>query len=366
MDHMEIPKETIQHLMASNNAYESFEQHVLTWASGKKALMREANSILNVEDSKKYPQDYRSYTMLNFLLGNILTDTKMLNRVKATQEKFMVSREKKVLEALLERPAFWCTFTIEEVHDDDFVTIEDLFSGETHLMHSTALCDRIKRYGDRCKTYVSLMRHDGKFLSNIALLRQYTLSKEDLLFYCHLFSDDDLSDETILNDMINENYAEFFTLDTISLLPPSMRGEHELKTTWQPFTLEEFDITRLEGTWNTVSVGTQIRYDLIALGEGLDDLPYRELFDTEPPLMAGMLTRDNATGEMGFMTNSEPCHALYAVLLKRAYPHLVLPQIPAVSISGRLFLHIIGLSIPLPWQKFVKILRYAGDKPIVL
>lgn len=317
---MEIPKETIQRLLASNNAYESFEQHVLTWASGKKALMREANSILNVEDSKKYPPEYRSYTMLNYLLGNILTDTKMLNRVKTTQEKFMVSREKKVLEALLERPAFWCFFTIEEVYDDDFVTIEDLFSGETHLMHSPALCDRIKRYGDRCKTYISLMRHDGEFLSNIALLRQFTLSKADLIFYCHLFSDDDLSDETILNEVINDNYAEFFTLDAISLLPPSMRGEHELKTTWQPFTLEEFDINRLEGTWKTVSVGTQTRYDLVALGEGLEELPYRELFATEPPLMAGMLARDNVTGEMGFMTNSEPCHALYAALLKRAYP----------------------------------------------
>jgi len=362
MDHMEITKETIQRNVASNQAYESFEQHVLSWASGKKALMREANSILNVEDSKKYPPDYRSYTMLNFLLGSILTDTKMLNRVKATQEKFMVSREKRMLEALLERPAFWCAFTIKEVHGDDVITIEDLFSGDTHLIHSPALCDRIKRYGDRCKTYVSLMRHDGEFLCNIALLRQFTLSKSDLIFYCSLFADS----KTSLNDIINDNYADFFTLDSISLQHPSMRGEHELKTTWQPCTLEEFDITRLEGTWNTIPVGNQTRYDLVALGEGLEDLPYRALFDTEPPIMAGMLARDNITGEMGFMTNSDPCHALYAALLQRAYPKLRLPVQPAVSIPARLFFLIIKIPITLPWQKFEKILRYAEDKPIIL
>ncbi len=360
MDHMEITKETKQRCIASNKAFESLEHHVFEWGTGNKVLFREAQRILDTENPGKYSVEYISYTRLNFLSGKILTDRKMLNRVKATQGNFMVSREKQVLEALLERPAFWCFFTIKEVHDDDFVTIEDLFSGKTHLMHSPALCDRIKRYGDRCKNYLSLMRHDGEFLSNIALLRQYTLSKEDLLFYCHLFADDELSDETSLNEVINDNYAEFFTLDAISLLPPSMHGDHELKTTWQPFTLEEFDITRLEGTWETVSVGDQVRYDLVELEEGLDDLPYRELFDTEPPLMAGMLARDSAIGEMGFMTNSEPCHALYAALLHRAYPHLVLPQVPAVSIPARLFLHIIELPVTLPWEKFKKTLSYAG------
>ncbi len=74
--------------------------------------------------------------------------------------------------------------------------------------------------------------------------------------------------------------------------------------------------------------------------------------------MAGMLARDNASGEMGFMTNSDPCHTLYATLLQRAYPELVLPQQPAISISGILFLLIIRLPVTLPWEKFKDTLRH--------
>jgi len=289
---MEITKEIKQRLIASNNAFESFEHHVLEWGTGNKSLMREAKGILDTKNPGNHPLEYISYTRLNFLLGKILTDKKMLNRVKTTQERFMVTREKQVLAKLLERPAFWCFFTIKEVHGDDFVTIEDLFSGETHLIHSPALYERIKMYGSICKNYLSLMWHDGEFLCNIALLRQYTLSKSDLIFYCSLFADRGFTgnasdDETSLNDIINEHYAVFFSLDEISLLPPSMRGEYELKTTWQPFTLEEFDISRLEGIWDSIPLGAQDRYDLNELGEGLDDLPYQELFDLAPPSWQG-------------------------------------------------------------------------------
>ncbi|MBK5247641.1 MAG: hypothetical protein JJE49_10295 [Peptostreptococcaceae bacterium] len=69
---MEITKEAKQRIMASNQAYESFEQHVFTWASGRKALMREAKRILNSENPGQYSVEYISYTRLNFLSGKIL------------------------------------------------------------------------------------------------------------------------------------------------------------------------------------------------------------------------------------------------------------------------------------------------------
>ncbi|HKM06641.1 MAG TPA: hypothetical protein VJ869_06595 [Sphaerochaeta sp.] len=80
------------------------------------------------------------------------------------------------------------------------------------------------------------------------------------------------------------------------------------------------------------------------------------------PLMAigGTVVRETNTGKMGLVTNSEPCHALFAALLKRAYPDLVLPQKPALSIPAKLFLLIIKVPVTLPWEKFKKTLSYAG------
>lgn len=360
MSAMEITKEIKQRLIASDNAFMSFEHHVFEWGTKQKRLMREAKTILSQDQAKHFPENYLSYTRLNYLESKILTDEKMLNRVKATQEPFMVSREKQILAKLIERPAFWCYFTVQEIHGDDFVTIKDLFSGKTHLMHSPALCDKVQKIDTRCKYFLSLMRHDGDALGHVAILRAYSLSKADFLFYCSLFADSEPDEELSLETIINAHYADFFTLDNLMQVAPTMRGEHELKTTWQPFTLGEFDITCLEGTWNTVPLGSQTRYDLVTLGKGLDDLPYRRLFDISPPLMAGMLVRDNDSGEMGFMTNSEPCHALFAALLKRAYPLLELLQIPIVSIPAKLFLLIIKVPVTLPWEKFKKTLSYAG------
>jgi hypothetical protein len=79
-----------------------------------------------------------------------------------------------------------------------------------------------------------------------------------------------------------------------------------------------------------------------------------------PEGYGGTVVRETNTGKMGLVINSEPCHALFAALLKRAYSLLELLQIPIVSIPAKLFLLIIKVPVTLPWEKFKKTLSYAG------
>ena len=216
------------------------------------------------------------------MLERVFTDVKMLKRIKNTQENFMVSREKQILALLLEKPAFWCFLTIKEIRENDFVLIEDLFRGETHLMYSPSLSLKKKVEGSQQKNYLALMIQEGNRIVNIGLLRRYSLSKSDMRFYCSLFAgigfdDSEFDNETTLDEVISDHHNDFFTLDKVDAAITVMRGEHEQRHTWQPFSLEKFDIHRLGGTWKATHVGNQTRYDLVEMDEEMIQLPYARL-----------------------------------------------------------------------------------------
>ncbi len=344
---MDTYKELKQHCVTFNHAYYSLEKLVLLWSRQNKLLVREEQKHLSLEWDKGYPQDYFRFSAPSLMLHRMLTDDKMLKRFQTSQEKFMGSREKQVLTLLRERPAFWCFFTIKEIYDNDIMLIEDLFRGRSHLMHSPALCDQIRRKGLQKKNYLSLMIHNEPCLINIGLLRSYYLSKADMRFYCNFFDD-----EATLDRVINDHYNDFFTLDKIDSLPPAMYGEHEIRHTWQSFHLEEFDIKRLGNNWGSKHVGNQSRYDLGELDDAMNNIHHAESFSIGFSLIDSHIVRDNTSGEMGLMNNSEIGYALFAFLLRKAYPDLVLPQQPEISIPGALLSHIATLPCSLPWSTF--------------
>ncbi|MDA3835616.1 MAG: hypothetical protein PF495_19765, partial [Spirochaetales bacterium] len=148
----------------------SLEKIILEWCTENKQLKRVVHTYLAHEKDGDSPPEYIKLSTMTLFLSKVLTTTNMLKRIQNTQEKYMVSREKQVLARLFERPAFWCFFAIKEVHGDDFLTIEDLLSGETHLLYSPILCSREKMPGIPINNLLSLMMDWGGYLSNIGLI----------------------------------------------------------------------------------------------------------------------------------------------------------------------------------------------------
>jgi len=323
--------------------------------------MREVKTQLLLEEDGEYLEGYFNYSPSALVLQRVLTDVKMLKRIQNTQEKFMVRREKEILALLIEKPAFWCFFTIKEVLDEEFVLIEDLFRGNTHLMYAPSLILRKKMQGLQQVNFLSLMIQDGECILHIALLRVYFFNRTDMLFYCSLFAGIGFDNETTLGEVINDHYNDFFTLDKVETGQKLMRQGHERRQTWQPFTLEAFDTDRLAGDWMATNLGGQTRYDLIDLDEEIEKLPHAQLLSSDRSVVYGFIVRDHTTGEMALMTESDTTYETFSALLQKAYPELALPQHPEVSIPINLYDNITDLGLTVPWGKFEAVMEYREE-----
>ncbi len=363
---METNNELKQHSKTFSQAYEKFETYILEWSQQSKPLMKEVKTLLLMEEEEEYLEGYFNYSPSALVLQRVLTDVKMLKRIQNTQEKFMVRREKEILALLIEKPAFWCFFTIKEVLDEEFVLIEDLFRGNTHLMYTPSLIFRKKMQGLQQVNFLSLMIQDGECIMNIALLRVYFFSRDDMLFYCSLFADIGFAgigfdNETTLGEVINDHYNDFFTLDKVETGAKLMRQGHERRQTWQPFTLEEFDTDLLAGDWMATNLGDKTRYDLIGLDEEIETLPHAQLLSSDRGVVYGFVLRDHTTAEMALMTDSDTTYETFSALLQKAYPELALPQHPEVSIPINLYENITDLGLTVPWEKFESVMEYMGE-----
>ncbi len=353
-------KELIQHCKAFEQGYTSIALLMYEWAKKNKAFKKTWEALLEQEAGSTQPSGYYEASALNYLLSNILTDTKLLKQFQDEHELFMVPRDKQVLSHWLMHPAYWSFFSVTEIlddtlSDDNFFTIEDHLTGETHKLYSNRLLDLIEDPRLRDKHFLTLVYSDGECLHTAGILRFNSLSASDLHFYCNLF-DDRACVGIGLKDVINKYYLQFFKLDTIAFVPEQEEGKHKLGQTWQPFTLESFDISRLGGTWETVKIGSQIKYNLIQPDESMRSLPDGELLFSDFLMMEGLLVRDKVTGAMALSTGNTGAYTLHRALLTRFYPNLLLPGEPSVSISLPLAILLMEMDITVPWSHFKKIL----------
>ncbi|MDY0290256.1 MAG: hypothetical protein RBR15_15625 [Sphaerochaeta sp.] len=351
-------QELIQHCSAFELGYEEVGLLVYEWAKDSKALKKTHKAILAQGEGGTQPLEYYEGTALNYLLSNILTDSKALKRMMREHEALMDPIAVEVLSSLTEHPARWSFFSVEEVLGDDFFTIEDLMTEEKDLLYSTRLTNLLDNPDIKGKHFLTLVYSNGECLHTAGVLRFNALPVSDLHFYCSLFhhSPDAALGTTMLREVINKHYLEFFKLDTIGFASEPEQGKHTIKQMWQPFTLKEFDIAKLGGSWDVVTLGNQVKYNMTEPDETMWLLPHGELLYSEYLVMEGMLVRDAKTGAMGLSTSTDTAYIFNTALLKRSYPELSLPEKPSVSISIPLAVLLMDMDLDVPWSHFKKII----------
>ncbi|MBI9096054.1 MAG: hypothetical protein JEY71_14390 [Sphaerochaeta sp.] len=343
-------KELVRHCKDFEQGYVGIGQLIYDWGIENKSLKHTWKAVLALEKEGQSSPLFYEASAFNYLLSHGLTDAKVLRRIQKEQELFMLPKEKQVLTHLVEHRAFWCFFTVKKAHEDDLFTIKDLLSGETHQLYSPRLPSLREDPRIRGKHFLTLVYSNGECLHTAGVLRFNALSASDLLFYCSLF-DCGLP----LGSVIKAHYLQFFKLDIISFVNQKKQGGQTLKQLWQPFTLEEFDITALGGRWETVEIGTQIKYNLLEPDQSMMSLPNGELLFSDFLMMEGIIVRDRKTGAMGVSTGTEAAYALHVALLMRSYPDLCLPSKPSVSITLPLAILLMDMDLKVPWSHFKKI-----------
>ncbi|MDY0289187.1 MAG: hypothetical protein RBR15_10220 [Sphaerochaeta sp.] len=363
---METNKHLLQHCRASEQGYEDIGLLIYEWMKENRSFKKTCKAILDQGEGGPHPPEYYQASSLNYLLSNIITDAKALKRFQNKHEAVMLPRAKQVVTSMIEHPAYWSFFFVEEKGDDNFFTIVDLLTQQEHQLYSQRLPDLLSDPRIKGKHFLSLVFSNGECLHTAGTLRFNSLTVSDLRFYTALFDDigDDTLDAETLRTIINDNYIEFFKLDAISFFAIQHDTSQEIKRIWQPFTLEEFDITELGGTWETVEVENQIKYCLLEPDEGMRNLPNGKLLFSESTVMEGELMRDLETGQMWLTAWTDKAYLFYSRLLTRSYPNLKLPKKPSYSLSFPLSMLLMNMEKELPWSPFKEIILALTDTMI--
>ncbi len=351
--------ETIKSLCTQTNRnFESIEPLILDWKKSTAQVKKVVQSLIALDREEDTPDGYGSSSASTYLYAQVLTDSAAIKKMLDQRGSFLTRSARATLAYWGEHPGFWCFFAIEQIMEEKgFLTVVDLLSGEKHLVYSTALSDMQQSSKTKDKSYLCLLLPNGQCMQTAAMIRYYPLEGRDLRFYVSMFEP-----KEELGIVINKHYVRFFKLDLLSSVSIPMHKQYELRKTWQPFTLKEFDASRLEGGWVTVTLGDQQKFFFDAPTHSMQSIPNAEIFPAELPMMGGTVVRETSTGEMGLVTNSEVSYGIFSTVLNRAYPELELPKEPEVSIFLALEVLLYDEGFPLPWNQFDSIIRYRPEE----
>lgn len=333
-----------------NKGFDDLNSHTMLWGSRQPRLKKSIAKLLALNTNEHYPSGYGDTTAANYITSQLFTDPKAIQQLLKKKDIYLTDKAREVLTFWKDNPGFWCFFAIKEVLKENFLTIIDLANGREHLLYSPGLVAMQKSSTSRNQHYLCLMLPNGECLQTAGILRHYSLSILDIMFYCSLFES-----EADLQTVINNHYSDFFELDTISTIPKMIHGDYDYVYTWTEFTLEEFDIKRLGGTWKVQSVDSQTSYTLDEPDASMMDVPDGHLLETDFPIMGATLYRDEQTGAMALYTRFEVSYRIFRALLSRSYPDLKLEDDPDITLAMVLYIHLTRTNFALPWDTFKKV-----------
>lgn len=336
-----------------SQAYDHLGDAIYTWARSKAPLRRNISWMFMSNYGEDLPEEYSEIQVQLFVASHALTNPKAIKRILKNVESEASANDKETLSFWMENPAFWCFYAIKETLEDEFFIIEDLLTGQTHLMHSHDVAYMQKQGLSRNKHYLSLMAPNLSCLQPIGFTKFNVLSASDMQFYLSLSAPG-----LDLTSAINKNFWPIMALDSIRGLPVIVEGDFELKRTWQPFMLETFAIEDLPGTWVLKDRKAQQRFTFATPDAGLRGLPNYKTLKATHALLKATLVREKSSGAMALITNSDASHCLFSAMLNRSFTELALPEKPSVSISLALTSLLDERDYSVPWKKYLTILAF--------
>ena len=335
----------------------AIQDYMDEWGRTNKPVKKVMDAILTSGGNKqKFITEVEMTKAYLYLLSEFFQDVEALKKVHAQHEAELDAVGKQVLSYWEEHPGFWLYFSLKEELSADFWTIVDHMTGEEHLLYSPGVGSLQDMAGDEPLHFVCLMQPNGGCLQTIGQIKYNHLPVADFTFYCSLFKP-----EEGLKAILSKHFLSFWQLDIVANRTSVSRNGYEMGYTWQPFSLAQFDTTKLGGKWNTWKHDAKEKYFIKGPDPSMDKLPSKKLLETDPIVMGASIVRNPKTGEMGLATNSEIAYPFYAAILNRAYPELKLPAKPSVFVTVPLRELAVKTELPFPWKKFRAILEYKEE-----
>ncbi len=327
------------------------------WGHSKKPIKKMMETILTGDSPSKLVTDLSFAQAYLYLFSEFFQDPKAIKQLKTTYEAELTPEAYQALSFWQKSPAFWLYFSVKEELDDDVWAIVDNLTGEEHILcsHGISIMQRWEEAKDM--RYICLMMPNGQCLQSAGAIKYNKMPVSDFHYYCSLFKP-----EVGLKAIMSKHFPAFWQVDLIATKPIIKHKSYAMGFLWQPFTLPDFDSTKLPGKWVTMTLGTQQKFYIETVESIVDDLPNIQLFRNETAIMTGCFVRDTCTGEMSIVANTEFAYPFYAAILERTYPSVNLPKQPSVHISAALRWLSGEVDLPFPWKKFIPLIELKKDK----
>lgn len=326
------------------------------YGRSKKPIKAVMDEILS-SGAGKIVTEYEIFSSYHYLLSEVFQDTNALRQLRLSYKDELTPEGEMGLAFWEKNPAFWLYFSVREDLGNSFWSIVDEMSREEHILYSTGI-GTMQAWDEAERTrYLCLMLPNGQCLQTIGPIKYNKIPVSDFLFYCSLFKP-----EVGLKAILSKHFVKFSKVDAIATLPVVKHASHTMGFGWQPFTLPEFSIKELPGSWVSLQLGDQQKFYLEKPDKSMHTLPNGNLLESDAPAMAGSIVRDTTTGEMGIVTNTEIAYSFYASVLQNSYPSVQLPKKSSVFISAALRSASNKMDLPFPWKKFIDIIELKKAK----
>ncbi|MBI9096468.1 MAG: hypothetical protein JEY71_16520, partial [Sphaerochaeta sp.] len=150
-------------------AYHIYDDFIFDWVESNAPIKKTVHAIFSKSTEDDLPKEFWIAQASLYTDAQMITDPKTIKKMSKDVEPYASEDERQALSFWADNPGFWCFYAIKETLKDNFFIIEDLVTGDTHLMHSLDIAYMQTDAVSRNKHYLSLMLPNGSCLQALGL-----------------------------------------------------------------------------------------------------------------------------------------------------------------------------------------------------
>lgn len=213
-----------------------------------------------------YPKGWFLLQATTYLMSRIFTRPTVIGKFLKKYSGRLTHEAIDMLHYWQEVPYIWSVFTIIEEQAENLFLVMDMLTLDELLIYSPGLKDMQRRPESRKKAYLSILFHNTQCWQSTGIIHYYSLSSDDFEFFCKGI-DEKIYDTAGLAGVIDNNFIDFFELDSLSNLPKIMHGNESVAYHWKPFIFKDIVQIKIPGDWEIDRNEQFLRFRLAELSE---------------------------------------------------------------------------------------------------
>lgn len=221
---------------------ENLEDRAVAWGNRKFKLEKVFKKKHGpyMDKMSDFPPEWANMMIMGYYFSHVFFDSENLKKFSRAYWEELSPSEEKMVSVWKKNPPVWSLFTVEAEEHPGFYMIRDILTGETRLLYSLGVRDKLRQPGYRECPFLCALLYNGECWTTYGIIRGYLgLTAEDFRFLIS-FMDSRLFTAKGLNGIINAYYARFFTIDRLMEIPRIVFRDEPLMNCWTETVLEGF------------------------------------------------------------------------------------------------------------------------------